>query len=228
MSRGRRRSRHSSSPPRSSSPRQSIQSFSSGKDEDASDDDLEDMSCFETVAPPSRLLNPSTSTTPLAGPSNAIPVSSPSEYIPPGVFVTSPSPPATPTHPASPAPPCSPPTVRDVAVRLQDVHIAPHALHPGVINGVVAAAPSGPFSLDWDDRVPWISPANPQCMSWYVVTVGRRVGVFDNSEETTAATLSVPRSISHGGYLSREDDMNAFHYHLASGTVRVVQDQLSS
>ncbi|KAJ2989458.1 hypothetical protein NUW54_g8778 [Trametes sanguinea] len=173
------------------------------------------------VAPLSQLpiLDPSIRTTPLAGPSDPIPFSlPPSDYIPPGVFVTSPSPPATPTHCESPAPPYSPPSVRDIADRLQNVYITPHTVYPTVITGVVAAASSGPFSPDWNDGVPWLAPENTQCSTWYVVTVGRRVGVFDNSEETIAATSGVPRNISRGGFTSRDDAINAFQRQLASGT----------
>ncbi|KAL7279609.1 hypothetical protein ACG7TL_006015 [Trametes sanguinea] len=189
---------------------QLVRLHSSGEED--SEDDVEDISGFEMVAPLSQLpiLDPSIRTTPLAGPSNPIPFSlPPSDYIPPGVFVTSPSPPATPTHCESPAPPYSPPSVRDIADRLQNVYITPHTVYPTVITGVVAAASSGPFSPDWNDGVPWLAPENTQCST---------------CEETIAATSGVPRNISRGGFTSRDDAINAFQRQLASGTVRVVRD----
>ncbi|OSC96669.1 hypothetical protein PYCCODRAFT_1428964 [Trametes coccinea BRFM310] len=185
-------------------------------DED-SEYDPDDISCFEFVTPPLRIPPPHSASADSPSGSNTPPTSvanSASIFVPP-VCITSPSPPSTPTPTCSitPAPPYSPYRAHLVNVA-QGSWVAPHVVHPEVIVGIVAEAPAGPFSPDWDVRVPWIPPDNAQCLSWFVVTVGRRVV---SSADAVNATSGVSRNIFRGGYQTHADAVADFEHQLGSG-----------
>ncbi|KAI0655652.1 hypothetical protein C8Q70DRAFT_1057205 [Cubamyces menziesii] len=68
-----------------------------------------------------------------------------------------------------------------------------------------------------NEHVAWIAGENALCSKWYIVVVGRRVGVFDNSADASSATAGVSRNISYG-LATRELAVAAFERHLSDGT----------
>ncbi|RPD56064.1 hypothetical protein L227DRAFT_566179 [Lentinus tigrinus ALCF2SS1-6] len=57
---------------------------------------------------------------------------------------------------------------------------------------------------------------------WYIVTRGRRVGVFDSSTMMTDAVSRVSGGTGSGGFTSRDQALAAFMTAMAEGIVRVV------
>ncbi|KAI0701108.1 hypothetical protein C8T65DRAFT_741808 [Cerioporus squamosus] len=79
----------------------------------------------------------------------------------------------------------------------------------------------GPFDPDWDYQVPYIAPVSDST-TWYVVSVGRRVGVFDSSAVASAATDRVPAN-SRKLFSSRNAAIQSFNELLAMpGIVRAI------
>ncbi|KAI0696146.1 hypothetical protein C8T65DRAFT_743714 [Cerioporus squamosus] len=96
-----------------------------------------------------------------------------------------PSAPAAPLS-AAPAPPAATPTPAATPVPVT-VPATGTATTP--VAGA-AASNLGPFDPTRDPMQPWIAPESGS-NTWYVVTVGRRVGVFDNSHQMRRATDTV-------------------------------------
>ncbi|TFK83802.1 hypothetical protein K466DRAFT_602549 [Polyporus arcularius HHB13444] len=96
------------------------------------------------------------------------------------------------------------PVAQPVAVAVPSPVRAPVA----EVAPVPAAPMQGPFAPGYDYRVPYIAPVSDST-SWYVVSVGRRVGVFDISAVVNRATDGVP-SNSRKCYPSRAAAIQAF------------------
>ncbi|TFK81069.1 hypothetical protein K466DRAFT_604803 [Polyporus arcularius HHB13444] len=67
---------------------------------------------------------------------------------------------------------------------------------------------------------PFIAAPSPASM-WYVVTRGRRVGVFDSCAAMVAATTRVSGASGRGGFATREDAIAAFEAEERAGNVSI-------
>ncbi|TFK90693.1 hypothetical protein K466DRAFT_596761 [Polyporus arcularius HHB13444] len=82
----------------------------------------------------------------------------------------------------------------------EPVQLAPHVPHaqpalpaqPDLPDLPAAPTVAGPFSPDWNPQRPYIAP-DSRSTNWHVVTVGYRVGVFDNMD---SAVVSCPGNSS--------------------------------
>ncbi|KAI0713194.1 hypothetical protein C8T65DRAFT_739060 [Cerioporus squamosus] len=81
----------------------------------------------------------------------------------------------------------------------EEVRAAHNLPYVDTVAAPPAAAPVrprvGPFSPEWDPKEPWIAEPSDST-KWFVVTVGRRIGVFDNPTERDSAVNGCPGNSS--------------------------------